>query len=548
MERIYDLIIIGGGPAGLAAGIYAGRAKLDVLLLEKSVPGGQIRITEEVVNYPGILETTGDAFGAKAAEQARNFGVQFATEEVVGMDFSDKIKLVKTTAGEYKALSVIVATGASPRKLGFPGEEEYAGRGVAYCATCDGEFFTDMQVFVVGAGFAAAEEAMFLTKFASKVTVIAREPDFTCAKSIGDKVKAHPKIEVKFHTELIEASGDGQLQKAVFKNNQTGEITEYHAPEGETFGIFIFVGYAPETALFKEHISLDGAGFIPTDEDLMTNVPGVYAAGDIRPKKLRQVVTAVADGAIAATAIEKYVEELREELGLHKEEKEEKKAELSHSVSKVLDDAMLGQIKGLAERFEKSVKLLVIEDPEKAEKSKEMTSLVQEIASASSKIQVEVCQKGEKKDLEEKIQAKFFPLIALFHENGDYARIKYAVVPGGHELTSFLLALYNVAGPGQAIEEESKEKVSKVEERVNLKIGVSLACTKCPETVQSAQRLAVENKNIDIEVIDVFGFQDFKKKYDIMSVPAVVMNDVNLFFGQKDIPSLLRDIYEKLGK
>lgn len=548
MERIYDVIIIGGGPAGLSAGIYAGRAKLDVLLLEKAVPGGQIRITDEVVNYPGILSTTGAGFGEKAAEQAKNFGVEFATEEVIGMDFSGKIKIIKTTSGEYKTLAVVIATGASPRKLGFPGELEYAGRGVAYCATCDGEFFTGLPVFVVGAGFAAAEEAMFLTKYASKVTVIAREPDFTCAKSIGDKVKAHPKIEVKFHTELIEATGDSQLRHAKFKNNETGEITEYHAPDGDTFGIFVFVGYAPETQSFKGVIDLDPAGFIPTNEDLMSNVEGVYAAGDIRPKKLRQVVTAVADGAIAATNIEKYVQELREELGMVKEEIEEEKVESSSTNSRVLDDAIMQQIQGLAERFEKSVQLVVIQDPEKAEKSAEMLSLVNEIASASDKIQVQHYQKGENPEMEAKIQANFLPVVAFLNDKGEYARIKYAVVPGGHELTSFLLALYNVAGPGQAVKEEIQQKAAQIEERVNLKIGVSLTCTKCPETVQSAQRIALENPKVDIEVVDVFGFQDFKKKYDIMSVPAVVMNDKSLFFGQKDIPALLDDIFEKLGK
>lgn len=548
MERIYDVIIIGGGPAGLSAGIYAGRAKLDVLLLEKAVPGGQIRITDEVVNYPGILSTTGAGFGEKAAEQAKNFGVEFATEEVIGMDFSGKIKTIKTTSGEYKTLAVVIATGASPRKLGFPGELEYAGRGVAYCATCDGEFFTGLPVFVVGAGFAAAEEAMFLTKYASKVTVIAREPDFTCAKSIGDKVKAHAKIEVKFHTELIEATGDSQLRHAKFKNNETGEITEYHAPDGDTFGIFVFVGYAPETQLFKGVIDLDPAGFIPTNENLMSNVEGVYAAGDIRPKKLRQVVTAVADGAIAATNIEKYVQELREELGMVKEEIEEEKVESSSTNSRVLDDAIMQQIQGLAERFEKSVQLVVIQDPEKAEKSAEMLSLVNEIASASDKIQVQHYQKGENPEMEAKIQANFLPVVAFLNDKGEYARIKYAVVPGGHELTSFLLALYNVAGPGQAVKEEIQQKATEIDERVNLKIGVSLTCTKCPETVQSAQRIAVENQNVDIEVVDVFGFQDFKKKYDIMSVPAVVMNDKSLFFGQKDIPALLDDIFEKLGK
>ena len=548
MERIYDVIIIGGGPAGLSAGIYAGRAKLDVLLLEKAVPGGQIRITDEVVNYPGILETTGAGFGEKAAEQAKKFGVQFATEEVLGMDFSGKIKVIKTTSGEYKTLAVVIATGASPRKLGFPGELEYGGRGVAYCATCDGEFFTGLPVFVIGAGFAAAEEAMFLTKYASKVTVIAREPDFTCAKSIGDKVKAHPKIEVRFHTELIEATGDSQLRHAKFKNNETGEITEYHADDGDTFGIFVFVGYAPETKLFKGIIDLDPAGFIPTNEDLMTNVEGVYAAGDIRPKKLRQVVTAVADGAIAATNIEKYVQELREELGIVKEEKEEEKREEISSNARVLDDGIMQQIQGLAERFEKSVQLVVIQDPEKQEKSSEMLSLVKEIASASDKIQVLSYQKGENPEMEAKIQANFLPVVAFLNDKGEYARIKYAVVPGGHELTSFLLALYNVAGPGQAVNEEIQQKTAQIQDEVNLKIGVSLTCTKCPETVQSAQRIAVENPKVDIEVVDVFGFQDFKKKYDIMSVPAVVMNDKDLFFGQKDIPALLDDIFEKLEK
>ena len=207
-EKIYDVIVIGGGPAGLTAGIYAGRAMLDVLVLEKERAGGQINLTSEVVNYPGIIETSGAKFGDELKKQALGFGVNFVKDEVVAMDFSKDIKIISGKAGEYKALSVIIATGASPRKLGFPGEQEFTGRGVAYCATCDGEFFTGMDVFVIGAGFAAAEEAIFLTKYAKKVTVIAREPEFTCAKSIAEKVLKHPKIEVKFNTELLEAKGD----------------------------------------------------------------------------------------------------------------------------------------------------------------------------------------------------------------------------------------------------------------------------------------------------------------------------------------------------
>ena len=208
MEKIYDLIIIGGGPTGLTAGIYAGRAKLNVLILEKSSIGGQIYLTNEVANYPGIFETTGSNYAEQLKKQAEAFGVEIISGEVTNMEFSKEIKEIKTSTDTYKGYSVLIATGASPRKLGFPGEEEYTGRGVAYCATCDGEFFTDMDVFVIGAGFAAAEEAIFLTKFARKVTVIAREPEFTCAKSIADKVLANPKIEVKFNTEILEAKGD----------------------------------------------------------------------------------------------------------------------------------------------------------------------------------------------------------------------------------------------------------------------------------------------------------------------------------------------------
>ena len=221
MERIYDMIVIGGGPAGLSAGIYGGRAKLDVLVIEKENKGGQISLTSEVVNYPGILEISGSEFMTQTKKQAQGFGVNFVQEEVVDMNFTQKIKTVKTNKAEYKTLSVVIATGAAPRKLGFPGEQEFTGRGVAYCATCDGEFFTGMDIFVIGAGFAAAEEAMFLTKYGKSVTIIAREPDFTCAKSIGDKVKAHPKITVKFNTELIELTGDVKPTAAKFKNNVT---------------------------------------------------------------------------------------------------------------------------------------------------------------------------------------------------------------------------------------------------------------------------------------------------------------------------------------
>ena len=539
MEKIYDLIVIGGGPSGLSAGIYAGRAMLDVLIIEKDKAGGQICLTNEIVNYPGITEISGSEFGTQLKKQAENFGVEFVSDEVKDMAFSQDIKTIKTSSGEYKALSVVLATGASPRKLNFPGEEEYTGRGVAYCATCDGEFFTGMEVFVVGAGFAAAEEAIFLTKYATKVTIIAREPEFTCAKSIAEKVLNHPKIEVRFNTELLEAKGDIQLRSAVFKNNVTGEISEYKAKDGKSFGIFIFVGYEPQSKLFKNHIELDQYGFIPTDGDLQTNVKGVYAAGDIRPKKLRQLVTAVSDGAVAAVNIEKYVHDLREKLGLAKEEKEnENTSQAQIKDVELLDSSLKEQLGDIVSRFENNIELVVIKDSA-VEKSSMIEAMVKEISSVSDKLKFSSFEKGENPELEKKIKADRFPTIAILDKNGDFSGIKFSSLPSGHELNSFILAMYNIAGPGQKISDNTMKNIQNISSPVNIKIGISLSCTKCPETVQAAQKIAIENKNVNVEVIDVFTFPDFKEKYDIMSVPAMIINDKDIFFGQKNIDEVI---------
>ena len=539
MEKIYDLIIIGGGPTGLTAGIYAGRAKLNVLILEKSSIGGQIYLTNEVANYPGIFATTGSNYAEQLKKQAEAFGVEIISGEVTNMEFSKEIKEIKTSTDTYKGYSVLIATGASPRKLGFPGEEEYTGRGVAYCATCDGEFFTDMDVFVIGAGFAAAEEAIFLTKFARKVTVIAREPEFTCAKSIADKVLANPKIEVKFNTEILEAKGDIQLRSAKFKNNVTNEIFEYKANEGESFGIFVFIGYEPQSKLFKNIITLDNQGFIPTDEDLATNVEGVYAAGDIRPKKLRQLVTAVSDGATAASSIEKYVHDLKGKLGVEKEENSSKTtSEVKHPTKKFLDDNIQNQLKDIFSKFDKTVKVVLIKDPEIA-KSIQMEEFLSEISSLSDKIEFQSLNKNENLELEKKIDAERFPTIAFFDQDNNFKGVKFSTLPGGHELNSFILALYNIAGTGQKISEESKKRIDSISTPHKIKIGVTLSCSRCPESVQSAQRIAIENSNLDVEVIDVFTFSKFREKFEIMSVPAIIIDDKLAGFGQKNIEQFL---------
>jgi len=311
MSKIYDLIIIGAGPAGLSAALYAGRSKLSTLVLEKSKTGGQIVITHEVANYPGsIREATGPSLIARMVEQVVEFGAERKSDDIIDVDFTSDIKIIKGEKEEYQAKAVIIATGATPRKIGCPGEIELTGKGVSYCATCDADFFEDFEVFVIGGGDTAVEEAMYLTKFARKVTVVHRREELRAAKSIQEKAFANDKMHFMWNSVVEELKGDGILETAVFKNVKTGELTEYHADEEDgTFGLFAFVGYVPHSDTFKDHVEMDNWGYIKTDENMKTNIEGVFAAGDIRPKVLRQVVTATADGAIAATLAEKYMEE-----------------------------------------------------------------------------------------------------------------------------------------------------------------------------------------------------------------------------------------------
>lgn len=257
MKQVYDAIIVGGGPAGLSAAIYLARAKFSVLVIEKEKFGGQITITDEVVNYPGVYKTSGKELTEQMRKQASDFGADFLLATVKEVELENKIKKVFTDKGIYESVGIILATGSSPRKLGFIGEKEFQGHGVAYCATCDGEFFSGCDVFVIGGGFAAAEEAVFLTKYARKVHIIVREDDFTCAKKVAEKAKNHPKIIVSYNTEIKEASGETQLKKATFINNKTNETWTYEAKDNETFGIFVFAGYEPATHLFKNQVQLN---------------------------------------------------------------------------------------------------------------------------------------------------------------------------------------------------------------------------------------------------------------------------------------------------
>lgn len=309
---LYDVVIIGAGPAGLSAGLYAARAKMSTLILEKEKPGGQIVTTEDVANYPGSMEeATGPLLVSRMVEQCESFGATRKMEGVKALELEGDIKKIHTESGEViEARSIILATGASPRKIGCPGEERLTGRGVSYCATCDADFFTDLEVYCVGGGDTALEEAMFLTKFARKVHVIHRRDAFRAAKSIVEKAQKNPKIDYILDSEVVEIGGEGLVESIKIKNVKTGVITEHKAAEEDgTFGVFCFVGYLPQNELFKESITLDEQGYVVAGENMHTNIPGVFVAGDVRQKALRQVVTAVSDGAIAAVMAEKYVEE-----------------------------------------------------------------------------------------------------------------------------------------------------------------------------------------------------------------------------------------------
>ncbi|MBR3182874.1 MAG: thioredoxin-disulfide reductase [Firmicutes bacterium] len=308
----YDLIIIGAGPAGLSAGLYAGRARLNTLIIEKQKNGGQIVITDEIENYPGCIEgETGPTLIDRMVKQTEKFGVDHVFDTVTDMDLTGEVKTVKCLHEEYSAKAVIIAAGANPVNIGCKGEKEFSGKGVSYCATCDAAFFEDFEVYVVGGGDAAVEEAMYLTKFARKVTIIHRRNELRAARSIQDKAFANPKIDFMWDTVVEEIKGDGIVESMVVKNVKTGELTEVFADEDDgTFGIFVFIGFRPNTEVFKGHVEMDEKGYILTDPDMHTNVPGVFAAGDIRQKSLRQVVTACADGAIAAVQAGKYIEEM----------------------------------------------------------------------------------------------------------------------------------------------------------------------------------------------------------------------------------------------
>lgn len=578
---LYDVIVIGGGPAGLTAGLYLARARYRVLILEKDDFGGQITITNEVVNYPGVGRTTGRALTQTMRQQAQDFGAEFLSAEAIGLDVHGDVKTVHTSRGDLKAFGILIATGASPRKLGFEGESEYAGRGVAYCATCDGEFFAGKEVLVVGGGFAAAEESVFLTTYASKVTVLVREQDFTCDAAVAAAAKNNPKIDVRYQVELQGVTaGQGGLREASILNRATGQTETWKPADGGTFGVFVFAGYVPATNLVRGVVELDDYGYVVTHGYLETSVPGVYAAGDLRAKNLRQVVTATADGAIAAVELERYAKRMSEKTGLTPQrpvscayEQSTTKTDAAsldataptptpapatkrnadaaaNAVRKpgeLFSDATRQQLNVVFGRMSRPVTLALELDDTPL--STELRGFIDALVALSGGKLKSTVDDGEYEkddtgravfDVDSVLPAAR-PCVRMVVD-GEPTGLAFHGVPSGHEFNSFVLGLYNVAGPGQPLGDDLIERAKSIASPLSIMILVSLTCTMCPETVLASQRLVSLNPAVRAEAYDVSHFPELKDQYGAMSVPCIVINrggEQTVEFGKKSIPQML---------
>ena len=577
---LYDVIVIGGGPAGLTAGLYLARARYRVLILEKDDFGGQITITNEVVNYPGVGRTTGRALTQTMRQQAQDFGAEFLSAEAIGLDVHGDVKTVHTSRGDLKAFGILIATGASPRKLGFEGESEYAGRGVAYCATCDGEFFTGKEVLVVGGGFAAAEESVFLTTYASKVTVLVREQDFTCDAVVAAAAKNNPKIDVRYQVELQGVTaGQGGLREASILNRATGQTETWKPADGGTFGVFVFAGYVPATNLVRGVVELDDYGYVVTHGYLETSVPGVYAAGDLRAKNLRQVVTATADGAIAAVELERYAKRMSEKTGLIPQrptscvyeqstaktdaasladttpapapvKRSTDAAAAANAVRKpgeLFSDTTKQQLNVVFNRMSRPVTLALELDDTPL--STELRGFIDAMVALSGGKLKSTVDDGEYEkddtgravfDVDSVLPAAR-PCVRMVVD-GEPTGLAFHGVPSGHEFNSFVLGLYNAAGPGQPLGDDLIERAKSIASPLSIMILVSLTCTMCPETVLASQRLASLNPAVRAEAYDVSHFPELKDQYGAMSVPCIVINrggEQTVEFGKKSIPQML---------
>ena len=549
-ENLYDAIVVGGGPAGLTAALYLARARYRVLVVEKERFGGQISITNEVVNYPGVEKISGSALAETMRKQAEGFGAEFLMAEVTGIEDGPEVKTVHTTRGALQCFGVLLAIGAKPRKAGFQGEEEFRGHGVAYCATCDGEFFAGKDVYVIGGGFAAAEEGVFLTKYARQVHILIRGKDFSCAPAAAEEARRHEKIAIHTNTVVEAVEGDSVPRVIRYRNKETGEVTERRAPEGDTFGVFVLAGYAPETELVKGLVALDERGNILTDARQQTNVEGIFAAGDVCVKNLRQVATATGEAAAAATEMERHLAAMQEKTGLVPQRPQSNPAAKTaqpaapaaepasaSDESSLFTPEMVAQLNAVFGRMANPVVLELSLDQRAA--SAELKAYAEALAGLTDKVSVRVLDAAAQADLPESDERAQAPCVSVCNAEGLPTGLAFHGVPGGHEFTSFVLGLYNAAGPGQPIDDAAKAAAQAVS-AAKVQVLVSLSCTMCPDTVVAAQRVAALNPQVSAHAYDVAHFPELKERYNVMSVPCVIVNDgEKVSFGKKGIQEML---------
>ena len=506
-SNLYDVIIIGGGPAGLTAALYAARAKERVLVIENGEFGGQIALTAKVVNYPGVRPCSGRELAEYMEEQARDFGAKLIYAQVRSMELEGKIKKIVTDKHEYQALSVILAAGAVPRSAGFEGEQEFKGRGVAYCATCDGALFAGCELFVIGGGLSAVEEAIFLASYSDHITLVVRDHDYSCAKTVSDKLKLYPGIRTLFHTEIIKVSGQDMIDQVTLKDKNTGKVWTVRAEE-PPYGVFVFAGYEPNTAWLPAGLARNPEGYLITDEECRTNIEGVSAAGDIRRKSLRQVVTAASDGATAAVALEDRIRSLHQEMNIP---------------ALVKGDSGI-----MSEIAERGILRLWLDDSKLAE---EMVTFFEEEEALGERVDIEIRK--------EKPEGMILPSIEICRADGSSSGIHFHAVPKGLEWNSFQMALFNVLGPGQKLDSQTLTRIRSIDHPIALKVIATLTCGNCPATVMAACQIAALNENVSVEIFDIVHFRKLRFKYHVMSVPMLIIDEDRQIVGKMSVEEML---------
>lgn len=513
-DNLYDLIIVGGGPAGLSAAIYAARAKERVLVIEENEFGGLIALTDKVMNYPGMEICSGRELSDIMEKQAKSFGAELIYDKILSMNLNSKMKEIQTKKQEYRALAVILATGSKPRNVGFEGEKRFRGNGVSNCAICDGPLFAGCPVYVIGGGPAAVEEAIYLAGFSEKITLVIREEKFTCDQRISDQLKDYPSVRVLFQTEIKAVKGEDLIHSVQLLDRARNHVWE-ETSEDLPIGVFVFVGYEPNTACLPKSLEKDAQGYLITDCNCKTTIEGVSAAGDVRRKSLRQVVTATSDGALAAVGLEAYIKLMHQELSI---------PNLLH------DEKETFQIQ------EKGILKLWLDD---SKLSKEMMAFIQEKEELKEYVTFE--------EHREEREGLLLPSIEICRADGCSSGIHFHAVPEGVEWNSFCMALFNVLGCGQKIDPQSKNRILQLKGRCNLKVVISLTCSNCPATVMSACQIASWNDQINVEIFDIVHYPKLRFKYQITSVPLLIIDDKKVISGKMNLEEMLTKL-EKLNQ